>query len=96
MRWQRFVIVFSLLGAGCVATLPDDPMLSADLANEAARMVLLMRRGMPPLPTPSGPTLCENCNGTGKIGDGRIVMTCPECSGEGVKAASVCVEGCDP
>jgi len=26
---------------------------------------------------------CTNCNGTGKIGDGRIVKTCPICNGTG-------------
>jgi DnaJ-class molecular chaperone len=30
---------------------------------------------------------CENCDGTGKIGDGRIVMTCPVCKGTGKKVA---------
>ena len=27
----------------------------------------------------------DNCNGTGKVGDGRIVMTCPVCKGTGKK-----------
>jgi hypothetical protein len=26
---------------------------------------------------------CRNCNGTGKTGDGRIVITCPVCKGTG-------------
>ena len=92
----RFSIALLVVAMGCVASIPEDPGLSADFAAETARMVLVMRQGMPPLPTPSGPTRCDNCNGTGKIGDGRVVMTCPECNGEGVKATSVCVEGCDP
>ena len=31
---------------------------------------------------------------TGKIGDGRIVMTCPECKGTGKKVKSVLVQPC--
>lgn len=85
--WQRFVIVFSLATVGCVASLPADPGISADLATEAARMVLVLRQGLPPTPAPAGE--CENCNGTGKIGDGRIVLKCPVCDGSGKAAESV-------
>jgi hypothetical protein len=68
---------------GCVASLPNDSSISADLAVETARMVIASRAA-PPAPTPDAGR-CENCNGTGKIGDGRIVMPCPECGGDGVK-----------
>ena len=85
--WQRFVIVFSLATVGCVASLPADPGISADLATEAARMVLVLRQGLPPAPAPAGE--CENCNGTGKIGDGRIVLKGPVCDGSGKAAESV-------
>lgn len=93
---MRYLIVFAVVFVGCVASIPSDPTLSADLAVEAARMVAVLRQGMPPTPVPPTPGKCENCNGTGKIGDGRIVMTCPECKGTGKTAASVCVEGCKP
>jgi hypothetical protein len=87
--WQRFVIVFSLGIVGCVASLPADPSISADLATEAARMVLVLRRGLPPAPAPAGE--CENCRGTGKVrsGDGIEVFTCPACDGTGKAAQSV-------
>ena len=85
--WQRIVIVFSLATVGCVASLPADPGISADLATEAARMVLVLRQGLPPAPAPAGE--CDNCNGTGKIGDGRIVLKCPVCDGSGKAAESV-------
>jgi len=77
---------------GCVASIPSDPTLSADLAVETAHMVAALRQGMPPTPVSNE---CGNCNGTGKIGDGRILMTCPECKGTGKAAKSVCVEGCE-
>jgi Zn finger protein HypA/HybF involved in hydrogenase expression len=80
MRW---LIVLVVLVVGCVATLPsDDVTVSADLAAEAARMVVQLRQEIHPNPTPVSDR-CENCNGTGKIGDGRIVMKCPTCGGTG-------------
>lgn len=35
-----------------------------------------------PAPTPKGDE-CENCNGTGKVGDGRTMLTCTVCDGTG-------------
>jgi len=78
----RWLIVFMVASIGCVASLPDDPSISADLAVETARMVI----AAPPAPTPDAGE-CSNCNGTGKIGDGKIVMPCGECGGDGVKGA---------
>jgi RecJ-like exonuclease len=83
----RWLIVFVIASIGCVASLPTDPGISADLAVETARMVIASRVA-PPAPTPDAGE-CSNCNGTGKIGDGRIVMTCPECNGTGKEARSV-------
>jgi hypothetical protein len=83
----RWLIVFMVASIGCVASLPDDPSISADLAVETARMVIASPVA-PPAPTPDAGE-CSNCNGTGKIGDGRIVMTCPECNGTGKEARSV-------
>lgn len=38
--------------------------------------------------TPDTSDECQNCNGTGKIGDGRIVKVCPICKGTGKKVDS--------
>jgi hypothetical protein len=84
MRW---LVVMMIVFGGCVASLPEDPTLSADLSVETARMILA-GRAAPPAPTPDSDK-CGNCNGTGKIGDGRIVLECPECSGTGNAAKSV-------
>jgi len=83
----RWLVVFVIVSIGCVASLPTDPGISADLAVETARMVIASRAA-PPAPTPDAGK-CSNCNGTGKIGDGRIVMPCPECNGTGKAAKSV-------
>ena len=83
MRW---LVCFSVAFVGCVASLPGDTGITADLACETARMVIVMRREIAPAPKSD---VCETCDGTGKIGDGRIVMQCPVCKGTGKKPASV-------
>lgn len=93
---NRWLLVFALVISGCVATLPDDDGVTADLACEAARQVVQMRQAMPPSPAPASDA-CENCNGTGKIGDGRIVMPCPACKGTGKTPKVACLTGtCRP
>jgi DnaJ-class molecular chaperone len=81
MRW---VVPFVVVLIGCVATLPQDHGVSADMACETARSVVQMREQIHPTPTPSSEE-CDNCTGTGKIGDGRIVLECPACKGTGKK-----------
>jgi DnaJ-class molecular chaperone len=78
----RFLLAFSVVLVGCVATLPGDNGVTADLACETARMVVQLRHEIAPSPASDK---CENCDGTGKIGDGRIVMPCPICKGTGRK-----------
>lgn len=34
-------------------------------------------------PTPDAPGTCPNCNGTGKVGDGRVFVDCKTCGGDG-------------
>lgn len=76
-------IIGLVLLAGCVndAAL-DRPDIVADLACETARMVVQLGQQMAPAPASDQ---CENCNGTGKVGDGRIMNTCQVCKGTGKK-----------
>jgi hypothetical protein len=85
----RWLLVFAIVSIGCVASLPDDPSISADLAVETARMILA-GRAAPPAPTPDSDK-CENCGGSGKVrsGDGIEVFTCPVCDGTGKAVESV-------
>lgn len=83
---MRFVIVLLIGMAGCVATLPPDSSITADLACELARGVVQLRAK--PDATPDGKPKpgdkCEPCNGTGKLPtDGRIVVQCGACGGTG-------------
>jgi DnaJ-class molecular chaperone len=83
----RWIVCLSVALAGCVATLPSDHGITADLACETARMVVQLRQEIAPAPASDK---CENCHGTGKLGDGRIVTKCPVCDGTGKKPKSVC------
>lgn len=83
---MRFGILLLVAFAGCIATLPSDPTISADLAVETARGVVQLRAK--PDATPDGKPKpgdkCEPCNGTGKLPtDGRIVVQCGACGGTG-------------
>ena len=77
MRW---LLVFAVMLVGCVASLPRDDSVTADLACETAREVVRVRQTIRPTPKPG---VCQNCDGSGKVGDGRIVITCPVCKGTG-------------
>lgn len=67
---------------GCVASLPNDDALTADIACETARMVTQLRHEIAPTPASDK---CDNCDGTGTLGDGRISVKCPMCDGTGKK-----------
>ena len=82
---MRFLVVFTVLMVGCVATLPDDPTISADLAVETARGVVQLRAK--PDATPDGKPKpgdkCPNCEGRGYVGDGTVKVKCQPCDGTG-------------
>lgn len=82
---NRWLICFAVVCVGCVATLPPgDLSMTADIACEASRVIVQARQGMRPTPAPASDD-CENCSGTGKLGDGRITVQCPACKGTGKK-----------
>lgn len=72
--------VFALMSA--VGTSSID----AELACETARMVVKLRAT--PDATPKSLT-CSNCGGSGKLGDGKIFVTCQACNGTGKPVVSV-------
>ncbi len=82
---MRFLVVFTVLMVGCVATLPSDPTISADLAVELGRGVVQLRAK--PDATPDGKPKpgdkCPNCEGRGYVGDGTVKVTCQPCDGTG-------------
>jgi hypothetical protein len=79
---MRYIVCLIVVCVGCVATIPDDPTITADLACETARATLARRAEFAPAPAPAGK--CTTCLGTGKIGDrAGIVFDCPACKGTG-------------
>lgn len=78
---SRFALLTAVLLAGCVRQAAiDRPDIVADLACETAHMAVRLAAEIPPAPKSDK---CENCDGTGKLGDGRITTTCPICKGTG-------------
>lgn len=85
---MRYLVCLLFVSGCVVASLPADDGITADLACETARMVVQMRQEIAPTPASDS---CENCNGTGVIGDGTITHKCPVCGGTGKKPKSVCL-----
>jgi hypothetical protein len=83
MRW---LVAFTIVLVGCVASLPrDDAAITADLATETAREVIRLRHEVAPTPVPPAPGgKCQNCDGRGYVGDGRVRVPCQPCGGGGV------------
>ena len=59
--------------------------IDAELACETARMVVRLRA----TPDATPKAVCSNCGGSGKLGDGKIVLTCTVCNGTGKPVVSV-------
>ena len=81
---MRFLILSLIALAGCIATLPNDATISADLACELARGVVQLRAA-PEVPDdkPKPGDKCSNCDGRGYVGDGTVKVKCQPCDGTG-------------
>ncbi len=81
---MRFLILSLIALAGCIATLPNDATISADLACELARGVVQLRAA-PEVPDdkPKPGDKCPNCEGRGYVGDGTVKVKCQPCDGTG-------------
>lgn len=76
------IVAGAFVLASAIQGVPVSHSITADIACETARELVRLNTAKPDKPTGDK---CENCNGTGKTGDGRIVMTCPVCNGTGKK-----------
>lgn len=82
------LVLLAVLVAGCSSQPPADlrPFVAV-----AARYSLLA--AVEPAPDDG---ICKTCRGTGKLGDGRVVVACAACGGTG-KTPKECKEGkCPP
>jgi len=79
------LIVALVVLSGCS---PASPGRDRDAKALACGVLAVMPAGVAPSPSPRPsptPTKCENCNGTGRVGDGRVFVPCPVCGGDGVR-----------
>lgn len=74
----------AVLIAGCA---PAKPAAKADLRPFIATSGMIALMAPSPAPLPPAPTpgaKCEQCSGTGILGDGRVSVKCTACDGTGV------------
>lgn len=79
---MRNFVLLAAIATAAQSDLVTDASITAEIAIEAA----LDEFREPPKPE----GVCENCRGTGKIGDGTIVYDCPTCGGDGMKECVEC------
>ena len=87
MRWLLPIIVV----AGCTAPPPAFPL--REECRLGAWLALHVAHEAPPLrvPSPDKPDqgdACDECGGTGKLGDGTVFVKCGACNGTGKKPAA--------
>lgn len=73
-----------------IVSLAATPAL-ADRYLPAIVVAIAVTKGRPqpaPQPGPSPGSICENCNGTGRLGDGTVSVDCPECIDGRVQAGA--------
>lgn len=83
---NRIFISFAFLVTAFIGCERSDSFQpgDAELACASARAIVSATKDAPPSP-PQPEGICENCNGRGKVGDGRVMVTCPVCKGTGKK-----------
>jgi hypothetical protein len=77
---MKLAAISLLLLTGCT---PDVPPLGTYAPAISVALGLAAQPGPGPAPKPEpGPkpgSKCENCDGTGRLGDGRVSVDCPVC-----------------
>ena len=84
----KAICCLALLVTGCRPASPPPPPPDLRPWIAVTGVYALMSPSpapLPPAPAPGAP--CENCRGTGKVGDGTVFTTCTVCNGTGVTPA---------
>lgn len=91
---MRYLLIALLVISGCTMS----PAKSDNLYEQAHAAVTLaawtsgLKEGSGPIVPPSPNSKCTNCNGTGKVGDGRVFVDCVVCGGDGIADASAGIQ----
>ena len=83
-RWVLFLLVAC---AGCGPDVGPEEVPNNGAAAAAFAFTSVVDSASKPEPKPDSDK-CENCDGKGKVGDGRVMVTCKVCSGTGKKVKS--------
>ena len=80
---QKIIAAIVVLCAGCSLSPSRPPDLRAWIAVTGAYSLMSPSPApLPPAPAPGA--TCENCRGTGRVGDSTVSSVCPICKGSGV------------
>lgn len=82
---MRGVLLFGLVVAavGCVPNQPREEVANAGPAVAAMAISVFTKSDVKP--NPDAGDKCENCDGKGEVGDGRVMIKCRVCNGTGKK-----------
>lgn len=85
---MKRILLSLVIFAGLVGQSSAGEFLDLAYGILALRAAKPVEPVVPPTPAPTPATaVCDNCNGTGKVGDGKVFVICPECGGSGKKKA---------
>lgn len=86
MRGLILILLILAVFFGCTPQ-PSVPITAGPLMSGYAAVTLahsvVMRDSPSPTPAPAPSGQCDNCKGTGRVGDGRVFVDCPVCGGDG-------------
>lgn len=100
---NKLVVLSAIIVAGCAPAPAPTPLPDLRAQIAVGGMLALMspspaplppeppapapQPSPPPAPKPTPGVRCENCRGTGIVGDSRTGIRCPDCGGSGVVPA---------
>lgn len=85
----RLLVTIGLLSSvGCLPRRDLQPFIAVS-GNYSLMSAAV---GPTPAPLPAPESKCKACNGTGRLGDGRVWTQCEACGGDGVVGAA-CKDG---